>query len=220
MQKILTRDQSETFLSPEYNESYHSFTGAVEEALKKFCEPTNISKLAKEKGNIVLLDFCFGMGYNSAMAISQAREANPNCSIKIIGLEKDPRIIEKIQEVDPNIPYFKYYKELSPEKPMFEDENNQVSVQLILGDAKEKVKELKDNHFDIIFFDPFSPKTQPEMWSAEVFKELKRVMKEGALLATYSCARVVRDNMKAAGLRYKDGPKVGRRGPGTLAWKE
>ena len=57
------------------------------------------------------------------------------------------------------------------------------------------------------------------MWQVPYFKDMHRVMKSSAILATYSCARMVRDNMSAAGLFYDDGPIVGRRGPGTVATK-
>jgi tRNA U34 5-methylaminomethyl-2-thiouridine-forming methyltransferase MnmC len=57
------------------------------------------------------------------------------------------------------------------------------------------------------------------MWSEELFVEMWRVMKQDAILATYSCARMVRDNMSKANLMYDDGPIVGRRGPGTIATK-
>ena len=80
-------------------------------------------------------------------------------------------------------------------------------------------KQLQDNFFDAIFFDPFSPRSSPEMWSEEFFREMWRVMLPKAILATYSCARIVRDNMSKAGLLYADGPIFGRRGPGTIATK-
>ena len=57
------------------------------------------------------------------------------------------------------------------------------------------------------------------MWSVDLFTEMYRIMNKEAILATYSCARMVRDNMSKAGLFYDDGPIVGRRGPGTIATK-
>ena len=216
MKKVLTADQSETFLNEEVNESYHSYTGAVEEALRKYAEPTKIRELAKS-GHIRILDCFFGMGYNSAMAISVALEENPACKIEVIGLELDSEIVSKIQEVNPNIPFFKHYKRLHSENLTFTEDN--VSVKLVLGDVRETTKSLNDNHFDAVFWDPFSPKTSPEMWSEGLFKEMFRVMKDSGILATYSCARLGRDNMAKANLIYDDGPLVGRRGPGTIATK-
>jgi tRNA U34 5-methylaminomethyl-2-thiouridine-forming methyltransferase MnmC len=216
MEKIITADNTETFMNLKIGESYHSQTGAVEEALKKYAIPTKIKELAKT-GKIRILDVCSGLGYNSAMAIDVALEENPDCKIEIIGLENDPEIIKRIQEVNPPIKFFQHYKKLSVNNLEFMQGN--VTVKIILGDGKEEVKKLEDQHFDAVFFDPFSPKTAPEMWDVDFFKEMYRTMKNSAILATYSCARMVRENISKAGLMYDDGPIVGRRGPGTIATK-
>lgn len=216
IKKIITADNTETFLNEVVGESYHSQTGAVEEALKKYAIPCKIRALAKA-GKIKILDVCFGLGYNSAMAISVALEENPDCEIEVVGLEYDANIISKIQEVNPQIAFFAQYKRLTPQELEFKEGN--VSVKVLLGDARETCKTLPENYFDAVFFDPFSPKTAPEMWQENFFAEMHRVMKKTAILATYSCARMVRENMSKAGLLYDDGPIVGRRGPGTIATK-
>ena len=211
----MTADNTETFLNTEVGESYHSQTGAVEEALKKYANPCKIAEKAKA-GTIKILDMFFGLGYNSAMAIDVALEANPNCEIEITGLEYDPNIIQKIQEVNPPINSYKIYKQLTNNKTI---QQNNITIKLIIGDARETIKQFKDEHFDAVFFDPFSPKTAPDMWTQELFTEVHRVMNSSAIMATYSCARMARENMKAAGLFYDEGPVVGRRGPGTIATK-
>lgn len=216
IRKIITADNSESFLNEEVGESYHSHTGGVEEALKKYAIPCKIKEIAKT-GNLKILDVCFGMGYNSAMAISVALEENPQCQIEVVGLEFDPEIIRKIQEVNPPIAFYAEYKKLTPENLSLE--KGKVVVKVLLGDAREMVKRLPGEEFDAIFFDPFSPKTAPEMWQTPFFKEMWRVMKSSAILATYSCARMARENMAAADLMYDDGPIIGRRGPGTIATK-
>lgn len=216
MKKIITADNTETFLNETVGESYHSQTGAVEEALKKYVLPCKIKELART-GKIRILDVCFGLGYNSAMAITLALEENQHCEIEVVGLENDAQIIQKIQEVNPPIAYFWHYKKLRPGH--LELKEGKVSIKILLDDAREKVKELPENYFDAVFFDPFSPKTVPEMWEVSFFEEMHRVMKASAILATYSCARLVRENMSKAGLLYDEGPIVGRRGPGTIATK-
>ena len=216
LKKIITADNTETFLNEEVGESYHSQTGAVGEALKKYAIPCRIKELAKT-GKLKILDVCFGLGYNSAMAISIALEENPECEIEVVGLEYDITIISKIREVNPPIAFFAQYKKFNPSLLEFKERN--VSVKIILGDARETSKTLPENHFDAIFFDPFSPKTAPEMWQIPLFEQMHRVMKSSAIFATYSCARMARENMSKAGLMYDDGPIVGRRGPGTIATK-
>ncbi len=216
LKKIITADNTETFMNEVVGESYHSQTGAVEEALKKYAIPCKIKELAKN-GKIRILDVCFGLGYNSAMAISVALEENPDCEIEVVGLEYDTNIISNIQEVNPPIAFFANYKRLNPKKLQFKE--GKVSVKILLGDARETCKTLPENYFDAIFFDPFSPKTAPEMWQESFFAWMHRVLKASGILATYSCARIARDNMSKAGLLYDDGPIVGRRGPGTIATK-
>ncbi|MBI2665131.1 hypothetical protein HYX12_00740 [Candidatus Woesearchaeota archaeon] len=216
IKKIITADNTETFLNEQVGESYHSQTGAVEEALKKYAIPCKIKELAKH-GKVTILDVCSGLGYNSAMAIDVALEENSQCEIEVIGLEFDPEIIRKIQDVNPPIKFYSQYQKISLHNLSFQE--GRISVKVILGDARETCKRLQENYFDAIFFDPFSPKTAPEMWQVSFFKEMWRVMKPTAILATFSCARMVRENMAAANLLYDDGPIVGRRGPGTIATK-
>jgi chorismate dehydratase len=215
MKLVITADNTETFLNEEVGETYHSYTGAVEEAFKKYAIPCKIKELAK-KGNLKILDICFGMGYNSAASIDAALEENPNCRIEVIALENDKEIINKIKEVNPPIKSYKLFKKINNLK--LEEKN--ISITIMLGDARETIKQLKDDFFDTVFLDPFSPKTAPEMWNTNFFKEIFRVIKENKILATYTCARIARDNLKKAGFSYDDGPIVGRRGPGTIAWKE
>jgi len=217
MQKIITADKTETFLNEEVGEAYHSYTGAVEEAMNKYALPCKIKELAKENGKIRILDVCSGMGYNSAVAIDVALKANRKCEIEVIGLENDSKIIEKIQEVNPPIKFFKHYKRLTPKNLSLEEGN--VSINFILGDARQTIKKLKENHFDAVFFDPFSPQTTPEMWKTDFFKEVRRVMNKEAIFSTYTISQTAREQMAEAGLFYQDGPIPSRRGPGTIATK-
>ena len=219
IKKILTADNTETYLNEEVGESYHSQTGAVEEAFKKYAIPCKIKELAK-KGKIRILDICSGIMYNSSSAIDAAWEENPNCQIEISALENDFEIIKKIKEINPPIKSYKLIQEMKIEdKKELKYENHNLKITILVGDARECIKKLKDNYFDAVFMDPFSPKTSPEMWSTDFFKEIHRVIKDKRILATYTCARLARDNIKAAGFMYEDGPIVGRRGPGTIAFK-
>jgi chorismate dehydratase len=204
-------------------QTYHSQTGAVEEALKKYAIPCKIAEVAKT-GTVRILDMFFGIGYNSAMAIDVALESNPDCKIEIVAVENDPEIIKKILEVKPPIKSYTLYKELVrgneiKENQKFIYEANNIKITLFVDDAQKAAKKLPEKYFDAIFYDPFSPKAQPDMWTVELFKEMYRVMKDSGILATYSCARIIRDNLSKADLVYDDGPIIGRRGPGTIATK-
>ncbi len=206
MEKIVTGDGSITFRSDDCGEPYHSKSGAMEEAFKKFAEPSNL-----KPGDIVL-DFCFGLGYNSLAAIHLVD------GLKVIGLENDPEILKKISsvEVDPGLK--KDYLKIKNAALNLRYRDEGVDIMILLGDARESVKKIEDK-VSAVFFDPFSLPKCPEMWSLEVFKDVYCVMKKGGVLTTYSCARKVRDNLRKAGFEVKDGPCIGRRSCSTIAVK-
>lgn len=59
-----TNDGSVGLYSPDFNDIYHSATGALTEAYEKFILPVDMKNLLK-KDSIKVLDICYGIGYNS-----------------------------------------------------------------------------------------------------------------------------------------------------------
>lgn len=250
-ERVVTDDGSITFHSAEYDENYHSTSGALTEADKKYAEVCGIQDMEE----VDVLDICFGLGYNSAAAIDRFRGKR----INIVGLEQNEGIVEEIVRMGKLYPFKcrdvmievaknKFYSNRADSDALAHDEQTAadsptamipaeesksslgvaastsggaaIDVKLIMGDARETIKELPSSAFDCVFLDPFSPKKCPELWTKEFFQEIYRVMRHGGKVATYSCARMVRDNMFAAGFRVSDGPCVGRRAPGTVGIKE
>ena len=206
---VLTQDGSYTLYSSKYSEHYHSVSGAYTEALEKYIKPLEI------KNGDKILDFCFGLGYNSFLAL------NMFSNLEILALENDENILKEIE----NFPYpikinktAEIYRNIY-KKRMIKDKKGNILI-LIFGDAKETVKKLNLEYFDNVLFDPFSFKKAPELWSEEIFSYMYKVLKRGGKLATFSCAKVVRENMKKAGFRVFNGPIVGRKSPSTIAIKE
>jgi len=214
MEKVITKDSSVTYYSEKYAEHYHSVSGAEEEAVKKFVEPCNMMELAKNKV-ISILDVCFGLGYNSAAAIDEIRKYSKECIINIIALENDKEILDEIKSINSNFKSYDIIKELINDDLSINKDN--INIKILLKDARESVKELKER-FDLIFLDPFSPKKCPELWTEEFFKDIKNICNKDAILTTYSCARIVRDNLVSAGFKVKDGPCIGRKSPSTIAF--
>ena len=209
MKKIETRDGSFTFLNEEYNEAYHSTTvGALEEARIKYAEPANI------KDNDKVLDFCFGLGYNTIAALKICR------NIEVIAIEKDEKILKEI--LTHKVPKdYELQNEIIRKAvidAIHKKENKQINI--IIADVQEEIKKLKSNYFNAIFFDPFSPSKHKELWSLEIFKECFRILKSNGKLTTYSCATWIRKNMREAGFEVIDGPIFGRKSASTIAIKK
>ncbi|MEM2131269.1 MAG: tRNA (5-methylaminomethyl-2-thiouridine)(34)-methyltransferase MnmD [Candidatus Woesearchaeota archaeon] len=215
---FLTKD-SPILYNEEYQEYYHSKSGAIEESIEKYIKPCKIKELAKK--GFKLLDIGFGLGYNVFTAIESALNENPNCEIEIISLEKDKEIIKKINNLKPNLKYYWIINKLEydPKTNSYYYEDKNIFLKIKIGNAIETIKTINEKtiKFDAVFLDPFSPKKNPELWTESFFKELARLIKKESFLATYSYAKSVRENLKKAGFEVFDGPILGRRSPSTIA---
>jgi len=207
MEFLITEDGSQTIMDQKSGEHLHTKSGAYEEALEKHVKPLKI------EDGMSILDYCFGIGYNSFVAMSLHKD------LTIEAIEYNADYIKVIPTLTcPQIQYLLDQSKQLQIKPELTDKNNN-HLKVHIDTIENILPTLKDNSFDRVFFDPFSPKTQPELWSEELFKHIFRVLKPGGMLSTYSCARMARDNMKAAGLIVTDGPIIGRRSPSTIAIK-
>jgi tRNA U34 5-methylaminomethyl-2-thiouridine-forming methyltransferase MnmC len=218
MKEIITKDGSITFRNEKYDETYHSVSGAEEEAIKKHALPciNHIKSKPENIKTVKILDVCFGLGYNSAAAIDELKKIEPNIKINMIALENDKKILNKISKINSNFKFFDIIREAA--KNLYYKDNN-VELRIILGDGIKEIKNLEER-FDIIFHDPFSKDKMPPFWTEEFFKAEFQLLKNGGCLSTYSCAKSVRENMQKAGFKTIDVPPVGRRAPSTLAIKE
>ena len=68
----------------------------------------------------------------------------------------------------------------------------------------------------MLFFDPFSPKSCPILWTEEFIADVVKTAKSGAYISTYSSARIAKDGFKNAGCELFEGPKLNRRNGGVL----
>ena len=59
-----TNDGSVGLFNTDFDDIYHSATGALTEAYEKFIYPVDFDSLLKKK-SIKVLDICYGIGYNT-----------------------------------------------------------------------------------------------------------------------------------------------------------
>jgi chorismate dehydratase len=91
-------------------------------------------------------------------------------------------------------------------------------LRLLVGDASSALTRLPaSERFDAVFLDPFSPRVEPDLWSAPFLARIAERMAPGSVLSTYSAATAVRAVLHAAGLRVGRGARVGHKREGTLA---
>jgi tRNA U34 5-methylaminomethyl-2-thiouridine-forming methyltransferase MnmC len=198
----LTQDGSFTFFSEAFGEAFHSRQGAKSEAFAKFARVTDLVGRS-QRGTIRLLDVCYGLGYNTAAAIETIWAANPQCKIECYGLELDHTVpigatTSELLQIWPL-----EVQEILQELAQTHGSNRSfLSANLWIGDARSTVQALALTGFqaDAIFFDPFSPRKCPQLWTVEFFRAVAACLAPGGVLATYSRSAAVRSAMGEAGL--------------------
>jgi tRNA U34 5-methylaminomethyl-2-thiouridine-forming methyltransferase MnmC len=223
----ITEDGSYTFFSEEFGQTFHSRYGAKEESIFKYAVPTLLAEKAS-RGHLRLLDICYGLGYNSAAALSTIWRSNPNCTVEIMALELDRTVpiaaIEHHLLADWEDPIPQLLAQLGQAESIVDgavltENRARLTAQLIYGDARQTIQQVIDREFtaDAIFLDPFSPLVCPQLWTVEFIDRVAKCCAADGTISTYSCAAAVRTAMIQAGLSIADIITVGRKAPGTIA---
>jgi tRNA U34 5-methylaminomethyl-2-thiouridine-forming methyltransferase MnmC len=215
----LTADGSFTFFSDEFGEFFHSTQGAKEEALLKFVEPCQLAQKA-QKPVLRLLDVCYGLGYNTAVALETIWANNPDCHVELVALELDSTIPRTaiahnlLSSWSQPIPQL-----LESMATSLQVQTDRFQAQLYLSDARTAIGQLHQTNFqaDAIFLDPFSPRRCPQLWTVEFLRLVAGCCAIAGRLATYSCAAAVRSALISAGFKIGPTPPLRGRQPGTVA---
>lgn len=215
---ITTLDGSLTFYSEEFGQTYHNRSGARQEALEKFVLPCHLDRLPERQGRIRILDICFGLGYNTGVALELIGQTSATCRVELIGLERSPEVAHRAWEQgirfgltpEDHQKWFTLLKKGESRSPRFQ-------AQLLWGDARHTLDQVSLGWADAVFLDPFSPSVCPELWTVDFLTQVGRRMSPNGRLTTYSCSAAVRAALIAAGLAIGSTPPVGRPWPGTVA---
>ena len=125
------------------------------------------------------------------------------------GVEAYPITIEEALAMN-------YVKELKQEKKSFIfdkihtsswDEWNTLSEHFFLKKRKQFFNEIIDeNSFDLIYFDAFGARVQPELWTEEIFQKMYNALKINGKLVTYSSKGSARRAIQAVGFSVEKIP--------------
>ena len=197
-----TADGSYTFFSPDFQETFHSRGGARSEAIEKFVGATDLPQRAKGDG-LIILDVCYGLGYNTAAALDVIWSVNPRCGVTLVGVEIDRSV--PLAALAPEIlslwtPAVVPVLQGLAETGTYVSENCEAVV--YWEDARTTLQRLNQQGFkaDAIFLDPFSPRRCPQLWTVEFLTAVAQCLAPDGKLTTYCRAAAVRSALQEAGL--------------------
>lgn len=201
---IQTADGSTTIHLPDWNESYHSKHGAIQEAKHVFIH----NGLALFTGkSIAILEIGFGTGLNAF--ITYLESTKMNIGVDYVGVEAYPIAAAEVLSMN-------YVKELNADdaSEMFDKMHSSdwESEQLLsdtfsLTKRKQFFDAIDDfERFDLIYFDAFGYRVQPELWSTEIFMKMYNALKPQGVLVTYAARGVVKRSMVEVGFKVEKLP--------------
>jgi len=200
---IKTNDGSTTIYLPEWNESYHSKHGAIQEAYHVFIK--NGLSLFKVK-SIAILEIGFGTGLNAFITFVEAKKTN--LSIDYVGVEAYP--VEMDETMKMNYPNEIDVSETTVFKKMHEfnwDQKNQLSDNFMLTKRQQFFQDIQDEaSFDLIYFDAFGFRVQPDLWTDTIFVAMFKALKPNGILVTYACRTSIKNAMLSAGFSVEKLP--------------
>lgn len=205
---ITTSDGSKTIQIEDWNEQYHSVHGAIQEAKYVYIQQGLVfytTKLASKDASpkpINVLEVGFGTGLNALLTLLNAEAVQQ--TIHYVGVEAYPIASEELQQlnynselqIDPK--YLRSLHECDWEKQQhISDRFHLTKQQKFFKDISEK------ETFDLIYFDAFGARVQPELWTEAMFRRMYNALKSKGVLTTYSAKGSVRRAMLEVGFEVE-----------------
>ena len=202
---IETADGSSSIYNEALDETYHSRHGAIQEAQHVFLQ-MGLHRFSERK-ELDILEMGFGTGLNTWLTLLEQAESRQ--TIRYCGVEAYPLKEEEYMAMN-------YVEQLQHPKgkELFErmhaaewEEETEISKGFFLEKHESFFKDLDyDDQFDLIYFDAFGPRVQPELWTEEIFRIMFKALRPGGLLTTYSSKGDARRAMIASGFRVEKHP--------------
>jgi len=199
---VITSDGSSTIYMPELEESYHSKHGAIQEANHVFIK--NGLHFLKQN-EISILEIGFGTGLNALITSLEAQKID--LKIHYEGIEAFPVVLDELNQL--NYPLLFENQVLSQEyfskiHQIPWEQHHEISSFFKLKKRKMMFENIDDdNVFDLIYFDAFGFRVQPELWSDVIFGKMYKALKKGGVLVTYACRSSIKKAMIDAGFHIE-----------------
>jgi len=200
---ITTADGSKTIQLVGIDEQYHSIHGALQESQYVFIKQGLqylIQNRSNNHGPISILEIGFGSGLNTMTTLVEAKKTQ--CLINYVGVEAFPISQDEVlalnynslfQDNEINLLYEKIHL-VTWEKPV------EITSYFTLEKQQKHFHKIEDkDKYNLIYFDAFGARVQPELWTESIFQIMFNSLKEEGILVTYSAKGSVRRAMQAVG---------------------
>lgn len=202
--------------SVERGETFHPGIGPVEEARLLHIQQQDIATRARELGRFVLWDVGLGAAANAVAALGELEGVD--AEVEIHSFDKSLNSLRFALENSETLPYLNPYRELVSSL-VAEGEVRLGGLRWVYhhGDFRTEMRKGGISAPNSIFYDPYSPATNREMWTLHHFEGLRQVAGPDCLLSTYTRSTAVRVTLLLAGFFVGTGCEIGEKAETTVA---
>lgn len=201
-----TADGSNTLFNQAIGEHYHSAHGAVQESKHVFVNAGLDFLISKGENEIHILEIGFGTGLNFLLSSAHAEEKST--TLVYNGIEAFPLSKEMIAQTG----YNTYVNQDIWQKFTTNYESALAEEQTLSPECKLRITCTKladfttNERYNIIYFDAFSVRHQPDMWTDEIIAHTCNFLKNGGIFVTYAITGNLKRALKKCGLTIKKLP--------------
>jgi queuine tRNA-ribosyltransferase len=201
-------------------EVMHPVVGPAVESERLYVAQSRLPERLREEGPpLVLFDVGLGAGSNALAAWRASEAAGGTRTLEIASFERDlaPLALALSPDAAPFLGLAGPAAEAA--RALLEHgrhDTPRTVWRLALGDALEGLARERALA-DVVFWDPFSPKVNPELWTAGAFAALRARCASRATVFTYSTATAVRAALLLAGFFVGAGDPSGPKEETTAA---
>ena len=200
---ITTADGSKTIHLEQWNEQYHSKHGAVQEAMHVFIKHglhySHSEFKPEPQKTLNILEIGFGTGLNAFLTCLESKKLP--YTVHYEGVEAYPVSEDEISQLN-------YIEQIDKEQAHVFNKMHEtpwetpceITPYFKLTKRQQFFADITDvNRFDLIYFDAFGARVQPELWTEAIFGIMYKALKEEGVLVTYAAKGSVRRAMQAVG---------------------
>lgn len=202
---IATRGGARAMLDRRTGEIMHPLSGPIEEPRTLYLGPSRLEERLRVAGPdpLVLLDVGLGAGSNAAAAwaLSEARAA-PMRRLHILSFDRTLAALEVALRPEHRASFGLAGTALAACAQLLAGrraDGASTAWRVSLGELPTTLLAEPPACADVVYWDPFSPRANPDLWSVAAFGALRRLCRDGATVHTYSGATATRTAMLLAG---------------------
>lgn len=216
---LTTKDGSKTIRHALLDETYHSMHGARQEALHVFIK--NGIEFFKHENEVHVFEVGFGTGLNVLLTLEYAEKNQQKIHYHTI--EAYPISLENAQQLDfQNFLEEKNRPWVSKLHELHWNQEHALTSYFYFQKILQKMEDFQPEKeaYHCIYFDAFSPTSQPEMWSIEILQKMYDSLYEKGLLVTYCAKGQFKRDLINCGFEVEKIPGPPGKREMTLAWKK